>query len=196
MAQSILQTRGRPRDASIDERALKATRELLLEEGFAATTIQRVAERSGVHASAIYRRWPSRIELIQTAAYDNLAPGQVRPTGDLRHDLTRFLRSYIATFSSPLHRAAMPALLGPEALEQPMTPQAWLLLSVRPHFKKILAAAPAGVIDASIDSDEIFDLLLGAAMVHACVPKEARPKQPVERTIDLVMRILSPPTNR
>ena len=56
---------GRPRDTSINERALAATRELLVERGFDATTIQAVAEHSGVHASAIYRRWPSRIELIE-----------------------------------------------------------------------------------------------------------------------------------
>lgn len=64
---------GRPRDNRIDERALTATRELLVERGFEATTIQAVAERASVHASAIYRRWPSRIELIEEATFPGLS---------------------------------------------------------------------------------------------------------------------------
>ena len=77
---------GRPRDAGLSERALAAARELLTESGFEATTIQAVAARSGVHASAIYRRWPSRIELIEEAVFPGLSPLSVQPTGDLRTD--------------------------------------------------------------------------------------------------------------
>jgi AcrR family transcriptional regulator len=36
--------------------------------------------RSGVHASAIYRRWPSRIELIEEAVFPGLSPLSVQPT--------------------------------------------------------------------------------------------------------------------
>jgi AcrR family transcriptional regulator len=92
---------GRPRNTAINERALVATRQLLVEDGFAATTIQAVAERSGVHASAIYRRWPSRIELIEEATFPGLRPLSVRPTGDLGRDLRRFIRAYLAAFSEP-----------------------------------------------------------------------------------------------
>jgi AcrR family transcriptional regulator len=192
MTEAATRRRGRPRDINIDQRALGATRQLLLEEGFAATTIQRIAERSGVHTSAIYRRWPSRIELIQDAAFSDLAPSRVRPTGDLRRDLYRFLRAYVATLKSPLHRAAVPALLGAEAADRPRTPEAWQQLSVRPHFQRILAAAPPGTVDSTISPDEMFDLLLGAALVHALVPEQARPPRPLERTVELIMRLLSP----
>src|SRR5436309_1989538 len=41
---------GRPRDATIDARVLDAARELLVEQGFDATTVQAIAERAGVHA--------------------------------------------------------------------------------------------------------------------------------------------------
>lgn len=102
---------GRPRDASIDARALAAARRLLVEDGFAATTIQAIAEHSGVHASAIYRRWPSRFELIEDAAFAGFLPDTVAPTGDLRRDLARFLQAYLTAFDSPVVRAAMPGLL-------------------------------------------------------------------------------------
>ena len=58
---------GRPRDATIDAKVLDAARDVLVAHGFDGATVQAIAERSGVHASAIYRRWPSRVEIIQQA---------------------------------------------------------------------------------------------------------------------------------
>jgi AcrR family transcriptional regulator len=51
-------TAGRPRDPSIDERVAAATRELLVEEGWDATTVRGVARRAGVSRAAVLRRWP------------------------------------------------------------------------------------------------------------------------------------------
>jgi AcrR family transcriptional regulator len=191
MSEVSASRKGRPRNSLIDDRALEATRHLLLEDGYEATTIPKVAERAGLHTSAFYRRWPSRVELIQDAAFGNLAPRRVRPTGDLRRDLIRFLQAYVSTLKTPLHRAALPALVGPEARNHPRTPEAWSEISIRPHFQKILAAARSTPIDPGIDPDEIFDLVLGAALVHAFVPPQARTPVAIEQTVDLIMRILT-----
>jgi AcrR family transcriptional regulator len=102
---------GRPRDSSLDTRALAATLELLVEKGFEGTTVLAVARRSGVHSSALYRRWPSRIELIEEAIFPGFDPPIVAPTGDLRTDLLRFLQAYSAAFGSPAARAAAPGLM-------------------------------------------------------------------------------------
>ena len=80
---------------------MTATRELLAERGFEATTIQAVAARAGVHVSAIYRRWPSRIELIEEAVFPGFSPLDVQPTGDLRRDVRRFIDAYLEVFSAP-----------------------------------------------------------------------------------------------
>ncbi len=132
---------GRPRDTSIDERALAAARELLAEQGFEATTIQAVAVRSGVHASAIYRRWSSRIELIEDAAFPMESPLRVDPTGDLREDLRRFIRAYTSTFSDPATRAAAGPLLAYRRSDAGYG-AAYQRVSVRPQFFAILESAP------------------------------------------------------
>ena len=75
--------RGRPRDPTIDARVLAATAELLATEGFSAATVQEIARRAGVPSSAIYRRWPSRVELIEDAVYPGPGPVAFEPTGDL-----------------------------------------------------------------------------------------------------------------
>jgi AcrR family transcriptional regulator len=172
---------------------LDAARELLVEQGYEATNVQAIAERSGVHASAIYRRWPSRVEIIEQAVFPGLAAITVRPTGDLRRDLRRFLRSYVTTLGSPVARAAAPGLLasyqsaGREGMEQ-----ALLAVSARPQFLDILRAAPTGDIDPSVDPDDVFDMLLGAILARSLVPTVAQRQRPVERLVDLCLRLLQP----
>ncbi|MGW1786705.1 TetR/AcrR family transcriptional regulator [Streptomyces sp. NPDC002143] len=184
---------GRPRDTSIDERALAATRELLVRRGFDATTIQAVAEHSGVHASAIYRRWPSRIELIEEATFPGLSPLSVRPTGDLRRDVRRFIRAYLAAFNAPAARAAAAGLLAHhQASMRPRPPEMYVRVSARPQFREILRAAPPGSVDPAVDPDDVFDMLLGAVLARTLLFAVTTRQRPLERTVDMVLRMLRP----
>lgn len=186
---------GRPRDTSIDERALEATRELLAEQGFEATTISAIAERSGVHSSAIYRRWPSRVELIEEAAFPTGNPLVAAPTGDLHRDLRRFIRNYVSVFNAPAARAATTGLLahhrGPG---YPDAPERQMRLSARPQFRRILESAEPGTVDVAVDPDDAFDMLLGAIWTRIVVHPDSTKSRPIERTVELMVRMLRPTT--
>jgi AcrR family transcriptional regulator len=185
---------GRPRDANISQRALAATRELLVKRGFDATTIQAVAEHSGVHASAIYRRWPSRVELIEEATFPGLSPLSVQPTGNLRDDLRRFIRAYLAAFSAPAARAAAAGLLAHyQTASRSGPPEMYLRMSARPQFKDILRAAPPGSIDPAVDPDDVFDMLLGAVLTRILLSAVTERHRPIERTVEMILRLLRPP---
>src|SRR3954467_1668973 len=60
---------GRPRDPRVDEAVRRAALELLVEDGYQATSIQAIARRAGVSAPSIYRRWSSKAELIEAAVF-------------------------------------------------------------------------------------------------------------------------------
>ena len=185
---------GRPRDTSISERALVATRELLVQRGFDATTIQAVAEHSGVHASAIYRRWPSRIELIEEATFPGLSPLSVQPTGNLHQDLRRFTHAYLAAFSAPAARAAAAGLLAyHQTASRPRPPEMYLRVSARPQFQDILRAAPPGSIDPAVDPDDVFDMLLGAIVTRVLLSAATARHRPIDRTVEMILRLLRPP---
>src|SRR4051812_50123118 len=69
---------GRPRDPRVDEAVRRAALELLVEDGYQATSIQAIARRAGVSAPSIYRRWSSKAELIEAAGFPS---GPVEPAG-------------------------------------------------------------------------------------------------------------------
>jgi AcrR family transcriptional regulator len=189
---------GRPRDASISERALAATRELLTERGFDATTVSSVAERAGVHASALYRRWPSRIEMIAEATFPGLDAASVAPTGNLSRDLRRFIAAYTAAFTAPAARAAAAGLLAHNqaaavrAASAPHLPELYSRISARPQFRAILNAAPPGSVDEAIDPDDVFDMLLGAILARILLPAVTSRRQPTARIVEMVVRLLRP----
>jgi AcrR family transcriptional regulator len=184
---------GRPRDTSIDARVVDATRELLAEVGFTATTISAIAARSGVPGSTIYRRWPSRIQLIEAAAAPPV-PQLGPPTGDLGRDLRRFEDALREAFASPLARAALPGLLAAYQEGQPSRPADERLRdSWRPAFYAVLDAAGPEVVDPTIDPDDVFDLLLGSLLVHSFVPTWGARRRRRPTATPLLLRALRPP---
>ena len=185
--------RGRPRKPEIERRVIAATRELLAEVGFNATTIQAVSRRAEVRPASIYRRWPSRIEMIEEAIFPGLDAVAVEPSGDLKADLEGFVAAYRATFSSPVALAALPALISeyhavPTGADR--AERAWQ--SARPQFRAILNAAPDGCVNTAIDADDVFDLLVGAVLykIHS-ISLGSRVEAP-DRTVEMILRVLRP----
>ncbi|MGL4339664.1 MAG: TetR/AcrR family transcriptional regulator [Rhodoglobus sp.] len=86
-------TRGRPRDPNVDEVVLAATLALLAELGYQRLRVGDIAQRAGVGLGALYRRWPSKRDVV-VAALAKAAPDQALvttndPEADLREGLRR-----------------------------------------------------------------------------------------------------------
>lgn len=86
---------GRPLNAAIDEQLLRATQDLLIEEGFERLTMDSVAKRCGASKATIYRRWPSKTALVVAAAAALFQVPALPDTGELREDLLACARTYI-----------------------------------------------------------------------------------------------------
>ncbi len=110
--------RARPpgRGPKVRRAVLAATLSELTENGYAALTIDNVAQRSGVHKTTIYRRWKDRDSLVADAV-TNLAAVQVPfpGTGDIDADLRQLARSLVRFLNSPAGKAALAATLSDAA---------------------------------------------------------------------------------
>jgi AcrR family transcriptional regulator len=83
---------GRHRSPAADAAILDATLYLLRERGYEALTVAGVIERAGVSSATLYRRWPTKHELV-AAACASLSPEAVTiDTGALEGDINAFVR--------------------------------------------------------------------------------------------------------
>ncbi len=74
---------------------LRATQDLLVEEGFERLTMDAVSKRCGASKATIYRRWPSKTALVAAAAADLFTAPELPDTGSLRGDLLACGRAYL-----------------------------------------------------------------------------------------------------
>src|SRR3978361_1317186 len=92
------------RAARVVSDVLTATAEELSRVGYAALRVEDVAARSGVNKTTIYRRWPTKPELVGAALRSVWETPEVPDTGSLRSDFVASL-SKSATFAmSPIGR--------------------------------------------------------------------------------------------
>jgi AcrR family transcriptional regulator len=87
-------TRPRRRGHALDLAILNATIAEIDLSGYAGLSMERVAERARASKASLYRRWPSKVELVMAAIYDLLPdPAAAADTGSLRGDLLALLRT-------------------------------------------------------------------------------------------------------
>jgi AcrR family transcriptional regulator len=84
----------RRRGEELENALLDAAWEQLVDGGFAAFTIDAVAERAHTSRPVIYRRWPDRLALALAALRHTVDrdPVSVPDTGSLREDVIELLR--------------------------------------------------------------------------------------------------------
>jgi AcrR family transcriptional regulator len=84
----VSEQKTRRRGAELEQAILDAAWAELNDVGYAALTIEAVAARAGTSKPVLYRRWPSRAELV-LAAWARQRPQRPAPkdTGSLRGDL-------------------------------------------------------------------------------------------------------------
>jgi AcrR family transcriptional regulator len=102
---------GRPRDASIDQRVLAVTRELLMEVGWTELSMRLVAARAGVGRASLNRRWPSKAELVLQAILGETPDLSPFSGTDLTGWIDWVVRGSHELFSRDDVRMAVPGLL-------------------------------------------------------------------------------------
>lgn len=84
----------------------------LMESGYARLAMDRVARRAGVGKSAIYRRWPSKQDMVvDVLALLSLPVGPAPDTGSLRGDVRALMQAVFDWLTDPRIRAVLPDLI-------------------------------------------------------------------------------------
>jgi len=194
------QTRGpgRPRSAIAHQAIVKATTELLLEQGLQSMTMDELAERAGVSKATIYRWWASK-ELLALDAlateWGTSAPTAQRDTGSLRGDLLAQFRPWLRKLRAQPYGRVIAGFVA-QAQTDPEFATLYREHFVRPRRDAtrplLLWAIDRGEAAAGTDLEVTLDLLYGPLyhrLLHGHAPLNDRF---VQHVIDAVIRAIAP----
>ncbi|MFE1441170.1 TetR/AcrR family transcriptional regulator [Streptomyces sp. NPDC058739] len=188
---SVPSSRGRPRDPRSHQAIVSAATELVIEVGYAATSIGAVAARAGVGKDTVYRRWRGKPELVFEAVFTTTDHAPVPDTGTLAGDLTALLRGLVDEFHAPAATAALPGLLADFAADPVL--QARIRSDfLAPSKERLLIVFERAVTRAEIAADTPVDLVLdtlaGAVFFHVGLAGERPDPQLAARLAAVVAK--------
>lgn len=148
---------------------LRAALDELSRSGFSALRIEEVAARAGVNKTTVYRRWPSKVELVaaaiqSTAGYRESVPD----TGSLRGDLLELVKRMLATAHAP-EGIAIVRLMNAGVGSDPEIER--LLLSLRKaaaarRLQVITRAQARGELSRDIDGPLLLDAVFAPVILR------------------------------
>jgi AcrR family transcriptional regulator len=155
---------GRPRSERAHRAILQAANDLLESEGFAAVTVEAIAERAGVSKATVYRWWPNRAAVVMDGFLSIVSSEVPFPhTGHAREDIRIHMRRLAEAFSGKIGRTV--AALIAEGQSDPELAQAlrsrWLSVR-RTEAREILELGiERGELRDDIDLEVAVDVLYG-----------------------------------
>jgi AcrR family transcriptional regulator len=174
-----------PREAEL----LAVTLRLLQEEGYDGLTVDAVAATARASKATVYRRWPTKAELVLAAFIEGVRQVATAPeTGSLRDDLLQLgavicdqARQHAATM-----RAVMVETSRNPALNDVMQHQ--FLDQRKALFEHILGGAvDRGEIDAAALTEDLWDLMPGYLIYRSIWSARPPSRRTVQALVDDVM---------
>lgn len=189
--------RGRPRDERIDREITAAALVVLAETGFGGFSVAEVTMRSGVAKSTIYRRFPTRDDLIASALErlnddlpDSVPPGSTRE--QLISTLDRIRQRGPDSLQSRILTHAVSEGSGDPAMAELVHDR--VLVPRRQLLRRIIeAGVGSGELRPDLDADTVIPILIGPMLYLGkwCMSPRAQ-QVTVEGVVDILMRGMTP----
>jgi AcrR family transcriptional regulator len=142
---------GRPRSERARRAILQAANELLESEGFAAVTVEAIAERAGVSKATVYRWWPNRAAVVMDGFLSIVSSEVPFPhTGHAREDIRIHMRRLAEAFSGKIGRTV--AALIAEGQSDPELAEA-----LRSRWLSVRRAEAREILELGIERGELRD---------------------------------------
>jgi AcrR family transcriptional regulator len=168
--------RGRRPADEVRREVLRAAGELLLAEGTAAFTIEKVAALAGASRVTLYKWWPSKGALALDGYFDAVGPTLAFPdTGDIAADLTAQLRAFIHLVRDTQAGRVIPELIG-QAQTDPELSAAYRERYSAPRralaVETLERAKQRGELREDLDLEVVVDQLWGACYHRLLIPDQ------------------------
>mgnify|MGYP006272804551 CR=1 FL=1 len=164
MSRTTKSSPGRPRSVEANRAILQATLELLAEVGYQGLSIEAIAARAGVGKTTIYRRYDSKEELLVEAIEHDRPELKIPNTGSFWADIDIMHRQCAEIDFSPLGRQTLAMIISLASTNPKFADiyrQKYLLPRVKAASEIFDRAKARGELAADVDTNLIFDLMLG-----------------------------------
>jgi AcrR family transcriptional regulator len=164
MSEAATRRPGRPRSAAADASIVRATLDVLMEDGYRGLTMEQVRARAGVGKATLYRRYGSKQELVSEAIRHLNQPIDRPDTGSVRADILAVARSVLAGAQRVAFANFVPRLLTDAAGDREMHTIFYenLVAPRRAVMGEVLRRGiDRGELRADLDVDLAIDLLTG-----------------------------------
>jgi AcrR family transcriptional regulator len=170
--------RGRGRRPAEEVRAdvLRTVGALLLSEGSADLTFERIARLAGVSKTTLYKWWPSKGALALDGYFHAVEQTLAFPdTGDVRADLTSQLRAFAQVMTETPGGRVLAELIGQSQTDEDLAKAYRTFYSSerrRLAGERMRKAQDTGQIRPDVDVQVLVDQLWGAVYHRLLVPDE------------------------
>jgi AcrR family transcriptional regulator len=181
---------GRPRSTEADDAILDAALDQFCEFGYDGLSVERVAAGAGVAKTTIYRRYPTKLDLVMAALERAKSSLHVpEGSGSLRDDLLTMARGYLAMLAGPSIGRAVPMLLASKARSDELAGAHADLVRTRRvrTYDLIRAGIERGELPAGTDPVLVADLLFGAIFTRVFVTDEPTSDADLVALVDLIL---------
>jgi AcrR family transcriptional regulator len=192
--------RGRPRSAEADEAILDATLDLFADLGFDGLSVEAVATSAGVGKATIYRRFPSKVDLVMAAC--TRVTQQVTPaadTGSLRGDIEALVARLVHLLTGTVAGRVVPQMIS-EAVRRPdlrRAHRAFIAERRRAMIDAVRRAVARGEVATDADAELAADLVAGPVFYRHLVSGGPLDERFTTALVEAVMRAVGPsPSHR
>lgn len=179
-----------PRGEAFTRAVLEVTLAQLAEVGFERLSIPRVAEVAGVNKTSIYRRWPSKPDLLRDALAVAMSHADHAPaTGDLRADLVGLART-VATFTQSQTGTAVIRILlaeGGNPELRAIAQAAYGEAGRHGPWAVIAQAVDSGALRPGLDPSLVLFTIAGSILHRVFIEQRQATEAFLEQVVDLVL---------
>ncbi|WP_240431247.1 TetR-like C-terminal domain-containing protein [Mycobacterium kyogaense] len=180
--------------AQVTDGIVEAVLDELADVGFGRLSMDGVARRARAGKAALYRRWPSKQEMVlDVVAVLSVPAAATVPSDDLVADVTALVAGVDAWLSDVRMSRILPDLLA-EAMRNPELADALTRrvgTARRGYGQAVIDAAIArGEVSPDVDSEYVLDLVAAPVFWRICGRRLKTGPEFLERVVDSVLHAL------
>ncbi|MFD1956551.1 TetR/AcrR family transcriptional regulator [Paenibacillus thailandensis] len=183
--------RGRPRNMETQSSILSASYELLLESGFGAVTVEKIAERAQVSKATIYKWWPNKAAVVMDGFLSAAAARLPVPdTGSVFQDILEHATN-MALFMISREGSILLEIIGEGQVDSALA-EAFRVRYVQPRRLEVRNIMNRGLqrgeLENNLDIALCTDLIYGPIFYRLLVTGDPIDKNYVEQLVTHVFK--------